>query len=375
MLHRMLLGRRSVRSFETEPLGPEDLDAIEQAILSAPSVHGRRSGRALLVTGTDRVNAVTDALLTGIVGKMNLWLGKRDRPPALVVLTADPDRSPVRDGRYLYNVDVALAGEAAVAAAAVRGIGSVWMAAIGEREVVRAMDLAQGQRVVAVIALGRPRGSGLYDGLTQLVISGKRRPLASIASAELFGSPLGVQPPDPVQRADMLAMAGGPFVDREARLVVPPLCTRFDGLPGDDEMRVALDAARWAPNAENAQIWRWVVVRDARRRHDLLLAAGVPEATEAGDCALVAGCAAPFAVKHRTRQQPFSLIDVPIAALHQALVAHRMGHGWNLLVDLDARGMGLALGLPADHEAVCVLMLGRPVEGPAASWSQMEVDT
>ena len=135
-----------------------------------------------------------------------------------------------------------------------------------------------------------------------------------------------------------------------------------------------LDAARWAPNAENAQIWRFLVVRDPDRIDRVLRRAGVGEAAGAGQFALVVCCAAPFLISRRTAQQPFALIDVPIAALHAAMVAGEIGLGCNLLVDVDTPTVAASLDVPQDHQVVCLMMLGRSGSRERTGWQQLWMD-
>jgi len=368
MLIRLIVARRSTRAFSSRGIPGTDLDAIQAAASAMPTVHGMRSGRAFLVKDPLRAHGLVDALLTGIAGKANLWIGRGERPPAFVVCAGDPDRSPVRDGRHLYNVDAAMAGEAAVLAAASAGVDSVWLAAIGEREVCSYLGLV-GERVNALIALGYSRRGGIYDALSQSVISGRRRPLAEMAHEGRFGIPLDVAPPDPVRRRDAIELYGR--CAGRVPVTLPPPCPAFGGQPTVEEMRLVLEAARWAPNADNAQIWRWIVVRDPAGRAAALDAAGVPGASGSGDFLLVAGCAAPALIKHRTREQPFALIDLSIASVHAMAMAAALGHGWNMLVDFDYGRAGRELAVPAGHRLVVLLMLGRPAAGHHPPWQQM----
>jgi nitroreductase len=310
-----------------------------------------------------------DVLVSGVTSKINLWLTRGERPPAFVVCAGDPERSPVNQGRYLYNVDAAMAGEAAVLAAASLGIDSVWLAAIGERKVVSFLDLPAGERVNALIALGHGRRGGLYDAISQKVVSERRKPLGGIAYEERFGVPLVVAPPDPVRRAD--AILG--YAEHEAATDVTfaPPSGAFRGQLRDEETRLVLEASRWAPNADNAQLWRWIVMRDRRGIETVLEAAGVPGAAESGDFTMVAACAAPVLIKYRTKQQPFALIDVPIAIVHQIAMASALGRGWNLLLNFNYAQAGRALGLPEDHAVVALVMIGAPAPSGPQPWQQM----
>jgi len=363
----MIVRRRSCRAFSPGALDGVDLDAMEEAAAGVPTIHGREAGEAFVVRDPRRAEELGRALLSGWASKVNLWLRRRP-PPAYVVCTGDPGVSPVRSGVHLYNVDAAMAGEAAVLEATARGLGSVWMAAIGEREVVSCLGLAPGRRVLAVVGIGRP-GSGTWDGITQRALSGKRRPLAQVAYRDRFGRPLDGGGPDPGRRRDAAAL--WPGGGDPARPLVPPPSAAFGGRPRAEEIRAMLEASRWAPNAENAQIGRWIVVEDPGRIARVLEAAGAPGAMGAGEFTLIAGAAAPALVSHRTREQPFAFIDVPIAMVHQIAVAASCGHGWNLLVDVAEDGARGALGIPGDHRLVGLLLVGRRTGGDGGGWQQM----
>jgi nitroreductase len=366
---RLLLARRSCRAFSARPIRGDVLDRIHAATTALPTVEGRQSGRAFLIRDPDRAHGLVDMLVTGIASKVNLWLARGERPPAFVVCAGDPDRSPVKEGRYLYNVDAAMAGEAAVLAATSLGVDSIWLAAIGERRVVEYLELPRGQRVNALIALGHRRQKGAYDVMVQKVVSGRRKPLADIAFEGRFGVPLVVQPPDPTRRAAAMELYG--VHEGEVDVSLPPPSPRFDGQPDGDQMRLILDAARWAPNADNFQLWRWIVIRERGGIETVLEAAGVPGAAGSGSFALVAGCAAPVLIKHRSRQQPFALIDVPIAIVHQIAMAAAFGLGWNMIVNFNYSPTGRALGLPAGHSPVALVMIGKPASGDTPPWQQM----
>ena len=338
-----------------------------------PTVHGRRAGRVFAIGDTAVASRLARVLSGGLVGKANLWLARGEPPPAFLVCTGDRTLSTVRRGLHLYNVDAAMAWEAAVLDAWSRGIESVWLAAIDEREVASFLGLGPEVRVPALIALGKMRARGrLYHGITQRILSGRRRPLEGIVFEGRFGRPLRISPPDPDRRADMHALHGGrPSGHVEVRLPGPSAA--FAGGPGDEDLRTMLDAARWAPNADNGQIWRWIVVRERTGIEAVLAAAGIPEAADSGDFAMLAACAAPFIIRHRSREQPFALIDVPIAAVHVVAMGSALGHGWNMIVDFDDMAASRALGVPEDHLLVALLLVGRSAADGAdlPRWQQM----
>lgn len=127
----------------------------------------------------------------------------------------------------------------------------------------------------------------------------------------------------------------------------------------DDELSVILSAARVAPSADNAQIWRFVTVRDPGTRSALSAAApDVLERTFLRAPVIVVACGVRFIVTRTRKEQPFAMVDVPIALLHLLLQAGEMGldRAWTL--DCDEAGVREALGVPGDTRVVAMVALG-----------------
>ncbi|MFA6034494.1 MAG: nitroreductase family protein, partial [Myxococcota bacterium] len=85
----------------------------------------------------------------------------------------------------------------------------------------------------------------------------------------------------------------------------------------NDEIDALFNAARVAPSADNMQIWRFVMATDQTLRTKL--AGALPEPRRqlfSSAPMLVAALADPWFMKGSRREQPFFLIDVPIAITH-----------------------------------------------------------
>jgi len=128
----------------------------------------------------------------------------------------------------------------------------------------------------------------------------------------------------------------------------------------DDRLTALLEAARWAPSAQNSQPWRFLVTRRGEPAHDRLFAALAP-----GNQAWAGAASALVLVAARTagddgRPQPWALYDTgqAVAALvtqaqADGLSVHQMG---GFEPDAVRAGFGLADTLTP----VVVLAIGRP---------------
>src|SRR6476646_19819 len=128
---------------------------------------------------------------------------------------------------------------------------------------------------------------------------------------------------------------------------------------GGEAVAALLEAARWAPSAQNSQPWRFLVTRRGEPAHDRLFAALAP-----GNQAWAGAASALILVAARTadadgRPQPWALYDTgqAVAALvtqaqADGLAVHQMG-GFD--TDAVRAGFGLADGLTP----VVVLAVGR----------------
>jgi nitroreductase len=128
---------------------------------------------------------------------------------------------------------------------------------------------------------------------------------------------------------------------------------------GDEALAALLEAARWAPSAQNSQPWRFLVTRRGEPAHDRLFAALAP-----GNQAWAGAASALILVAARTagddgRPQPWALYDTgqAVAALvtqaqADGLSVHQMG-GFD--TDAVRAGFDLADALTP----VVVLAVGR----------------
>lgn len=120
-----------------------------------------------------------------------------------------------------------------------------------------------------------------------------------------------------------------------------------------EEVLYLLECARHAPSARNTQIWHFVVISNREAVVAAAQAADRPEWSEAP--LLIAAQAQEAFFKKIQPEQPFYLIDVPIAMAHLSLAASERGlvlawvrtpnePEWNDRLQLDPKRRLVAIG-------------------------------
>ncbi len=371
---RAMLERRSWRIFMDTPLDAEQVEAIEQLAALAPSVRGGRAARAEVVVDPDRVPGLNRAVSGGFIGKANLWL-RSSPPPGFAVLVGDSERGVRHGPHHLYNVDVAVAGELVALAAADCNLGGCWMAAIDMGGVARFMGLAEHERVPATIALGAPglrrKGALLaaaWDRVTRRSVSGRRKSIEEICSLDRHDSG------ESLPAADLSEMPGDGRTLAQVAAAAHPSASFAGEVPGVQQLALVLESMRVAPSADNGQTWRFVVVRGAERTAEVLAAAGHDVPVDEAPGALLATFAAPFIVKKVHKEQPFALIDHPIALTHGFLAAEALGLHWNATFVFDGAPVREMLGVPENWPPTALFALDRGGEragGDPPGWVQL----
>ena len=136
---KTLLGRRSIRSFRPEPLKKEDLDAIVEAGLYAPSAKNLQSTRLVAVQ-----DSATIAQLSTVNAR--IWGNESADPfygaPAVIVVLSDSSfPNWIQDGSLVMGN--------LMNAAASMGVGSCWI-----NRAMETFDLPEGEALLAKWGLG-----------------------------------------------------------------------------------------------------------------------------------------------------------------------------------------------------------------------------
>lgn len=139
--------RRSVRSYDERPIPSESLNAISQAVREAPSACNKQPWRFDVI-----LNAHAREAICGVYTQP--WLREA---PAIVVAIGDYDEAWKRlDGESILPMDVGIAMEHMVLAAAAEGLGTCWICAYDVKKMNHALDLKSPKSALAITPLGYP---------------------------------------------------------------------------------------------------------------------------------------------------------------------------------------------------------------------------
>jgi len=136
----------------------------------------------------------------------------------------------------------------------------------------------------------------------------------------------------------------------------------------DEHLLTVLEAARLAPSAENAQPWRFVVVRDPAVRSRLVKEAfsGIYLRSRRNSAPVfLALCGVHGAVDLAGRaagHSSYTLTDCGIAGEHAVLAATELGLATCWIGMFDRRRTRRLLGVPAGVDVIALIALGWPAQ-------------
>jgi nitroreductase len=168
VVHEVIMHRRSVRSYEPAAIPDAVLLEILEAGRQAPSAANRQPWHFVVVRDPERRRDLAEAC------NGQSWLADAG---VLVVALGLPEIS----GRW-YMVDVAIAMENMVIAAASHNLGTCWIGAFNEEAVKGVVKAPPEARVIAVTPIGVPKGAWPSPR--------PRKAFGEVFSAEAFGQPL-----------------------------------------------------------------------------------------------------------------------------------------------------------------------------------------
>lgn len=132
-------------------------------------------------------------------------------------------------------------------------------------------------------------------------------------------------------------------------------------------LRRLIDAARWAPSANNGQPWQFIITTDIEKRRryarSVRWASFLPEAAAA-----IIVCARFTRRSHPASVSPaieyYCLQDTAAAIQNILLAAHALGLGTCWIGDLDEALLQEMFAIPEEWVPVAVLAVGYPAETP-----------
>jgi len=137
--------RRSVRKYRPDPVPQAKLDSVLEAARLAPSWANGQCWTFIVVTDPKVKQALAEA--------GNEWI---EQAPAIIAACADPKASGTKGDQGYYLLDIGIAMEHLVLAAAEQGLGTCWIGWFDEAKAKKALGVPDGIRVVAATPLGYP---------------------------------------------------------------------------------------------------------------------------------------------------------------------------------------------------------------------------
>lgn len=175
----LVKNRSSIRSYEDRPVEDEKIEYILECARLAPSWVNKQCWRFIVVKDKETISKIANTSVT------NRWL---KHTPMLIVACGDPIESGNRNNIEYYTVDVSIAMEHIVLAAADIGLGSCWIAGYDEKKVKEILEIPKRIRVVALTPIGYPAGDKTVGENVRKIVTGskKRRSLGEIVHYEIW---------------------------------------------------------------------------------------------------------------------------------------------------------------------------------------------
>lgn len=162
--------RKSIRSYKTKEIEEEKLNYILEAFRKAPSAKNLQPWKLVVVKNKKVIKDLA------IACNNQTFL---EDAPVMIAACAIEEEAYGRMGGYMnsYPIDIALALEHLILAAAEQGLGTCWIGAFKEQLVKDILGVPDDVRVVALTPVGYPEREASTRG---------RKPLSEIVSYEKY---------------------------------------------------------------------------------------------------------------------------------------------------------------------------------------------
>jgi len=170
-MYEIIRTRKSVRSYLPQPVEPEKLERIFNAVRLAPSANNRQEWRFIVVQ-----DPATRKKLKSAAANQPFV----EEAPVVIACCAETDGHLMRCGIESYKIDVAIAVDHLTLAAVEEGLGTCWIGAFYPDQVREVLHIPEDVQVVEMLALGYPKDPGLKEK--------DRLPLEKILHREQWGT-------------------------------------------------------------------------------------------------------------------------------------------------------------------------------------------
>jgi len=160
-LFEAIKSRRSIRKYSGKPVEDEKLQAVLEAVRTAPSWANYQCWRLVVVTDKNtrgQISALSyvESYFAPKGYKSNPSMKALADAPVVIVLCADPGQSGVIWGQNYYLVDAGLAAQNLMLAAKGLGLGTVFVGVYDEDKLKSLLHIPSEIRVVGLFPLGYP---------------------------------------------------------------------------------------------------------------------------------------------------------------------------------------------------------------------------
>jgi nitroreductase len=156
----LVLKRRSIRKYKSNPVPEEKLKYVLDAARFAPSWGNRQCWKYIIVTDEALRRKIIERNVPPPPPIEGRPVRPRDWPaqaPIIIVGCADPTKSGDKEDKEYYLLDMGISMEHLMLAAAEQGLGTCWIGGGFDEVIVKhALGIPKEIRVVALTPLGYP---------------------------------------------------------------------------------------------------------------------------------------------------------------------------------------------------------------------------
>jgi nitroreductase len=155
--------RRSVRKYSDQPVEPEKLQAVLEAVRQAPSWSNRQCWNLVVVEDQEVREKISElsfveSFFAAYGYKTNPAQKALAQAPIVIVACADPLQSGDLRGEQYFMADMGIAMENLMLAAHDLGLGSVFVGVFDEEQLKALLEIPPHIRIVGLFPLGYPAG-------------------------------------------------------------------------------------------------------------------------------------------------------------------------------------------------------------------------
>ena len=155
--------RRSIRKYSDQPVEPEKLRAVLEAVQQAPSWSNKQCWKMVVVEDhqvREKISELSfvESFFAAYDYKSNPAQKALAQAPIVIVACADPLQSGDLRGEQYFMADMGIATENLMLAAHDQGLGSVFVGVFDEEQLKELLNIPAEIRIVGLFPLGYPAG-------------------------------------------------------------------------------------------------------------------------------------------------------------------------------------------------------------------------